>query len=311
MQSWEVVRSLEDFKILNHNFFKGFLDVPQFPVVTLNSEQDVNVLRLSLQNYLIELVSRADVINSQHMKIFLELENHSSSYMNLQPMILNEILEDMEVLDIYFCKSQKLLFTGMGYSSSSGRISSYFNSISSLWNNTYLGALGIYHLATSSYGELHIQKLFHHDLPSQVSKIKFINHEDLIILGLFDGSIYIFKLFTRDPNSKGKNLIELFGKIKPHTSKIIDFAIISNMGYLYSAACKEKAITISEINYQSVIKSYDVSSYYISTISFDKDYKKIFVTDTNRSLYIITIENYVSLFYNLASFNNCCYYSRE
>jgi hypothetical protein len=293
MQNWQVVRSLEDFKILNHKFVKGFLDLPNTVFVSPSSEQDVIILRVSLQNYLQELISRADVMNSQHLKVFLELENHCPSYMQFQPMLLNEISDEMEVSDIYFCKSQQLLFTGMAYSSSSGRLSSYFNSISSLWNNSYLGALGIYHLAKSSYGELHIQKIFHQDLPSQVSRIKFIEEEDLIILGLFDGSLCIYKLFTRDPSSKDKNLLEFYGKMKPHSSKILNFEVISNMGYLYSAASKENFITISEINYQSVISSFTVSQHNISTMSFDKDYKKIFVTNNNKSLYIIQIENYV------------------
>lgn len=290
--SWEVVRSYSDFINLNINLIKGFLDVPALPKLVVKSEQDANVLRLSLHNYLLELVGRADFINSQHLKNFLELDHHCTSFMQFQPMLLHELSEEMEVIDINFCSSQKLLFVGMAYSSITGRISSYFNSISSLWSNSNLGAFSIYHIATSSYGELHMEKIFYYDLASQVSKIKFVDDDsNFFIIGLFDGSIIILRLLTRDASNAKRSLVDFVTKIKPHKSRIIDFALESNVGYIYSAAFNEKNICISEINYNSVISSYNVSNYYLNSFTYDKDSKRIFTTDTNRSLWILQVEN--------------------
>ena len=295
-RDWAVHRTLENFKALNSALYKGFLNMPVFPIVPLHTEQDLNVLRLSLQNYLKELTIRPDTINSLHVKNFLELENHFTSYMQLQPMLLNEICEEMEVTDICFSKPQKLLFTGLAYSSSSGRIRSYMNSLSSLWNNSNLGGFGIYPLVTSSYGELHMEKIFHQELSSQVSKMHFVDDDtNILLLGLFDGTILIFKLYTRDQTYKGKSLVDLAAKMKHHKNRIIDFEINSSMGYLYSAAYNEKSIVISEINYQSVISTYNVSKYNLNTIVFDKENKRIITTDTNRSLWILHIENHVKI----------------
>lgn len=280
---------------MNDSLLKGFFNVPIYPIVQIKDENSANVLRLALQNYLCEILVRGDLINSLHLKQFLELENHLTNYQLFQPLLINEIDTSMEVTDIYFSKRQDLLFAGLAYSSSSDKFSSYISSISSLWNSTYLGGFCIYHIVKSNYGELNTQKIYLQTLHSQVSKINYIEGDnlDILILGLFDGSLLYFKIYANFQIYVSKNLIDQVAKIKPHKNRVINFGIEESAGYCYSAAYNEKSIVISEMNYESIITSFNVSKNSLNNFFYDKENKRIFVTDISNSLWILKVDNYV------------------
>ena len=157
-KDWTVRRTLSNFNQLHNALSKGFLNYPSFPdgiyINSRSSQSDGNNARLNLQRYLQQLLERAELINSSHLRQFLELENHITDYMVFQPLLINEIsTESMEVTSIAYSSYQNLLFAGFAYSSNTSTISSYFNSISSLFNNSYLGMINIYNMVKSSYGE--------------------------------------------------------------------------------------------------------------------------------------------------------------
>jgi hypothetical protein len=242
-----------------------------------------------------EILVRADLINSSHLKQFLELENHLTDFQSFQPLLINEIDTSMEVTDIYFSKRQDLLFTGLAYSSSSDKISSYISSLSSLWNSTHLGGFCIYHLVKSNYGELNTQRIYLQPLQSQVSKVSYIEGDnlDILILGLFDGTLLYLKIYANFQIYVSKNLVDQVAKIRPHKNRIINFGIEENVGYCYSAAYNEKSIVISEMNYESIITSFNVSKNSLSNFVYDKETKRIYVTDVVNSLWVLRVDNYV------------------
>ena len=89
-KDWVITRTLLEFKNLNSSL-KGLLNVPSYPLLSLKSDNDVNILRLALQNYLQDSIEKPCLINSLHFKNFLELENHLTDYMLSEPLLLSEI----------------------------------------------------------------------------------------------------------------------------------------------------------------------------------------------------------------------------
>jgi len=266
----------------------------------ISSNQDIDLLRIEIQNFLNTLIERAELINSSHVKTFLELENHQQDFFSFCPLLINQIHENMEITDFRFSQTNSLLFVGTAYSANSGTISSYFSSISSLWNNSFLGEISIYHLAKSNYEEIHLEKLFKKAFYSQVCKIAYLEGDniDILSVGLNDGSLMLFRIYAninKQNSSLGNELVDNFSKIKPHKNPIIDFGIEADLGYIYTAAFNEKSISISEINYETVIKNIPVSNSTITCFKYDKENKRIILIDAANSIWIMQVVNYVKL----------------
>jgi hypothetical protein len=273
----------------------------------ISSNVDLDQLRIEIQNFLNTLIERAELINSYHVKTFLELENHQQDFLLFRPLLINEIHENMEITDFRFSPTNSLLFVGTANSANAGSFSSYFSSISSLWNNSFLGEISIYHLAKSNYEEIHLEKLFNKAFYSQVCKIAYLEGDniDILSVGLNDGSVMLFRIYAnlnKQNPSLGNELVDNFSKIKPHKNPIIDFGIESDLGYIYTAAFNEKSIAISEINYETVIKNIPVGNSAITCFKYDKENKRIILIDAANSIWIMQVVNYVILSLFIYSF---------
>jgi hypothetical protein len=212
--------------------------------------------------------------------------------------LINELAESMEITDFQFNPTNSLLFVGSAYSSETGTISSYISSFSSLWNNTFLGEISVYHIAKSNYEEINLEKVYNQQVSSQVSKLAFLEGDnvDILSVGLYDGTVLLYRIYANSSKSDttGNDLVDQFSKIKPHKNPILEFGIEADFGYIYTAAINEKTIVISEINYETIIKNVPVSGHAISCFKYDKENKRIFVIDVANSIWIMQVLNYVT-----------------
>jgi hypothetical protein len=235
-----------------------------------------------LENFLRILASKPYCINSIYVKNFLELEHHFPDYNQFQPMLLS-IINDahfkMEISDMVF---REFLFVGFAFSTATNTIASYFNNIRSLMNNSTLGGLSIYSITQSEYGELAVKKLIGIQLASQVSKIVY--RDNLLEVGLYNGNINIYKVdYTTEM------VVDKVGSIKAHNNKIIDMGVNFSTGYMYSAAINERNVVISEINYNTIIKTTKVSNSPISQFHYDSINNRIIFIDESFTLHILEV----------------------
>jgi hypothetical protein len=300
-KTWIVPRSLFQFKQFFNHLKEHHFNLPQFPgnLYVNNLSNPFDKQRQQLEEFLKNILDRSDLINSLIVKNFLELENHFPDYMIFQPLLLVDIKDyKMEVTDVHFCSLENLLFIGYANSSTTGRLSSYLNSLSSLWESSYMGAMSIYHMAKSNYGEVHMQRLFLTEFYSQVSKLYYIESHSMLLLGLYDGTLLIFKVYTNLKEYISKELVEKPIKLRPHKSRIIDFGADISVGYIYTAAYGDNKVSVSEVNYETVITSIPVSRYNLTTFHYENASKRIFFTDEGNSLWILQIIDYVIILLN-------------
>lgn len=225
----------------------------------------------------------------------MELEKHFPDYMLFQPLLLHEIQDyKMEVTDIHYNTTDSLLYVGYSTSSETGSISSYISSITALWESTNMGAFAIYHMSKSNYGEINMHRSYLQRLPSQVAKIKYIDdlNINMVLIGLYDGTIIVNKIYANQLHLS-KHLVEEVVKFRIHKNKILDIGFDVSTGYLYTAALGEKNINIYEINYQTLIKSLPLSNAGITKMSYQKESKRMFLTDANNSIWLFQIEDNV------------------
>jgi hypothetical protein len=243
-----------------------------------------------LENYLRIIASKPYCINSIYVKNFLELEHHFPDYNTFQPMLLS-IINDahfrMDITDIVY---QDFLFVGFAMGTSTTVLSTYFNNIRSIFNNSTLGGLSIYSISQSDYGELLTKKLFGIQLASQVSKI--IYKDGVLLVALYNGNVNIYKVEYVDEIH-----VDKVGSMKLHNHKIIDMGVNYRTGYMYSAAVDERNVVISEVNYTNVIKTTKVSNFPIVQFHYDNVNGRIIFIDEVNELHILEVmENVYPLF---------------
>jgi len=235
------------------------------------------------------------------------LENHYPDFELFQPLPIYNLEElSYPISAFYFDKSLSLLFVGLSNTSISGKINNYFSKIFSSNKNSaensqnnIPGFLLIYNIIKNNSGSLHFELIYQKSFTSEVSSINFYNSKNMLCVGLNNGTVAIYRLFVNESSKITKELIEEMCTVKAHKKKIVGICINFTLGYVYSTA-REGCLNISEINYQSLMKSYPVSKKEISCLVYDETWGRIFLSDEIGSIWIIDImTNAVYFFYLL------------
>lgn len=277
---------------------KFFIKVPSFPsksVTKVTSITELTKRRDNLNQFLKDLVKRSDLISNIYVIKFLKLENHFSDFNLFQPLLLYN-LDDLPypVTAFHFDKRTNLMFIGLSNSSISGKINNYFSKFK-LFSNKDSGAginisgvLMIYNLIKNNYGEVHLEQLYEKPFNSEVCSINFYEKQNMLCLGFSNGTMIINKIYINESSKISKELVEEVCTVKAHKKKIVGVCINFSTGYIYSVA-RESNLNISEINYQSLMKSIQLSKKEISTMVYDETWNRLFLGDDTGSVWIIDI----------------------
>lgn len=131
--------------------------------------------------------------------------------------------------------------------------------------------------------------------PNVIKYVKMDNNEfNLLFIGSNDGSIETYQVYNNFNLYLSKTLTEYLSHLSISSNPLINLGIDKNSGYVYSVSLNEKRITISEFNYQTIIAQIPID-YSVSLFTFDNDNHKIFIANTEGSLYIYQIENLINL----------------
>ena len=189
-----------------------------------------------------------------------------------------------------------------------GKITNYFNKMfsgsgSSKSNENIPGFLLIYNIIKSNSGDHLFNLIYEKGLNSEVSSINFYDTKNMLCIGLNSGTMLIYKVFVNESSRISKELVEEICSVKSHKKKIVGGCINFTIGYLYSVA-REGCLNISEINYQSLMKSIPISKKEITCLVYDENWGRLFLSDEIGSIWIIDITtNPVINFFTFFSFN--------
>lgn len=131
--------------------------------------------------------------------------------------------------------------------------------------------------------------------PVVIKYVKMDNNEfNLLFIGTVSGSIETYQTYNNFNLYLSKTLTEYLAHLTISSNSLIDFGVDKNSGYVYSVSSNEHSITISEFNYQTIISTIPIN-YLVSLFCFDNDNHKIFIADTEGSLYIYQIDGLINL----------------
>ena len=308
-KSWSVSHKYMDFFELNLIFDKYYVNPPFFPSGTLIGNEgisDINNRKSILNQYMKDVCNRADLMTSIYCVKFLKLENHFPSLMNHYPKELY-YFKDQLVLPIsvsYFFEKANLLFLGCGkeyktvFNSLLDKVKgiSPFNFGSNsnkqlkLKKNTQVkGQFVIINIIKNFQNKYLFEPLYAQPLYTQCSSINFFQEKSCLTIGMYDGSVNIYKIFINEttPETQG-NLVVEAGIFQAHLKPVIGTVVNFINGYIYTMS-KENSIKIFDINYQNFIKSVSITVKPMTTMNYDEKTKMLIIGDEMGRFYFVDL----------------------
>ena len=308
-KSWTVSHKYMDFFELNLIFDKYYVNPPFFPNGTLIGNEgvtDINNRKSILNQYIKDVCNRSDLMTSIYCVKFLKLENHFPALMSHYPKELY-YFKDQLVLPIsvsYFFEKANLLFLGCGkeyktvFNSLLDKVKGFspFNFGSSsnkqlkLKKNTQVkGQFVIINIIKNFQNKYLFEPLYAQPLYTQCSSINFFQEKSCLTIGMYDGSVNIYKIFINEttPETQG-NLVVEAGIFQAHLKPIIGTVVNFINGYIYTMS-KENCIKIFDINYQNFIKSVSITVKPMATMHYDEKTKMLIIGDEMGRFYFIDV----------------------
>lgn len=135
-----------------------------------------------------------------------------------------------------------------------------------------------------------MHEAYKENFPSGVSCIKYHFKQTTLLIGLDNGEIRIFKIYIRENADISKNLVDQISSIKPHKKSVSSIEINPQTGYLFSIS-NDCNLVISEINYQSTLKTIPISKGNLISMIYNEDYELLLLGDSQGTLYFYRVSN--------------------
>ena len=208
-------------------------------------------------------------------------------------------IEDLEneIITMDYDSKTSLLFVGCVNKTFGAKFSNYFSKIKLFSSNNNeekgISQLIIYNIIKNNSGQSHFEPLHFKVFQNEICYMKYYENKDadsnnILVLGFTNGQIEIFKIFVNESNTITRELIENMCTIKVHKKPIIGVAINFTIGYVYSVA-KENCLNISELNYQSLMRSIPITKKEINNYFYDEDKLRLYLTDEAGSIWIVDL----------------------
>jgi hypothetical protein len=242
------------------------------------------------------IINRSDLISNVYTIKFLRLDNHFPDFNIFQPLLLLN-LENISLnhspTAFHFHKTTSLLFIGLSNTTISGKINSYISKFfsknkSETNQSEYPGYLMIFNLIKNNSGAQHLELIFEKGLNSEVTSINFYDTKNILCIGMKNGSISLNKVYINESSNVSKDFLDEICTVKAHKTSIVGVCVNFLLGYIYSVA-RDKTITISEINYQSLIRTIPITKKDITSFFFDEIWSRLFLGDESGSIWILDI----------------------
>ena len=309
-KSWTVSHKYMDFFELNLIFDKYYVNPPYFPNGTLVGTEgvtDIHHRKTILDQYIKEVCNRSELMTSIYCVKFLKLENHYPLLMSYYPKELY-YFKDQLVLPIsvsYFYEKANLLFLGCGkeYKTVLNNLLDKVKNISPFnlgfgssnkqlklkQNNQVKGQFVIINIIKNFQNKFLFEPLYAQPLYTQCSSINFFKDKSCLTIGMYDGSINIYKIFINEttPETQG-NLVVEAGVFQAHLKPIIGTVVNFINGYIYTMS-QENCIKIFDINYQNFIKNVPMTVKPMSAMYYDEKTKMLIIGDEMGRFYFIDL----------------------
>eukprot|EP01017_Pseudomicrothorax_dubius_P028231 TRINITY_DN3344_c0_g1_i5.p1 TRINITY_DN3344_c0_g1~~TRINITY_DN3344_c0_g1_i5.p1 ORF type:complete len:282 (-),score=74.70 TRINITY_DN3344_c0_g1_i5:62-907(-) len=236
-KKWELEKRFKDFDTLHQALKRVFSNIPDLPsksLWTLSEAAQIERRREQLEKYMQLLVGRPDILNSEVMRMFLQIENFAPDAVVNPPKLLQEISSFvLGVRDFKYEVEKGLLFVGISDMNPASRIDSYLTNMKLPWEKDLnitivtVGALECYVQTDAS--EYKFDKLWTKTFPSQVICLDWESKSCRIAVGMDDGKVEIMTVASELNYMKFNEVLNA----KIHAARVMGVYIDNIKGFLY------------------------------------------------------------------------------
>ena len=323
-KKWEVYRNIQEFSDLYLIYQKLFLDAPciKWPNTTNIRKEPILHRQLinQLNSFINNLLEKPGLLTSPFLIEFLELQNHHNDLAIYKPFLRYDSNSDdmysnkLSINDVLFIEEPKLLLLGTGLmegeslpneNDNNNTKFSLFNKIGKIFSsnkeeksNICKGKFYIYNIIKNNNLELMLVEIKCIEVISEIIKLDFFTEKNIIILGLNNGQILIFELYIKSLNPNSSDILEYIGTINYHSNPPLCCLFNFKENYIYSFAKYETNIKICELNYQTLIKNFNIyndtykkswKNKGIIYVDYTISYEYIYIQDEECNIFFIDI----------------------
>eukprot|EP01016_Furgasonia_blochmanni_P039362 TRINITY_DN4880_c0_g1_i2.p1 TRINITY_DN4880_c0_g1~~TRINITY_DN4880_c0_g1_i2.p1 ORF type:complete len:567 (+),score=161.86 TRINITY_DN4880_c0_g1_i2:131-1831(+) len=295
-KQWTMEKRFSEFEEMHKLLAKRIANIAYLPAKSLLplGYVEVQKRKKDLETYLNATCNREDCLNVDEFREFIDLESFVE-YSFCPPAQIFEIKNlPMSVCDMIFLPTRGVLILGLRETSIISKMESYFTmklfgkkneNNNQKVNTDPMGAVLLY--IESPLGSYNFTKLWRKNFGSGVSCIEWDDDLALLGVGLEDGTIECLSLA---PEHNFENYDE-FCIVKRHTDTVNDMAFLGTTGTLYSVS-KDKHLILTEMNrVDTYFIEEKIFTHELTGIILDKENKRIFVSDSQGSIHIYSLES--------------------
>ena len=282
-KKWTLAKRYSEFELLHKNLSQLIPNVPTIPgksLFKITSKDALEKRKKHLESFIQECVNRKDIMASEYIKSFLELEKHSPNLTYNSPekkYILDEI--PLGIRDFYYLQEDSMIFVACSDMNIASRVDSYITNVNLPWEKNTghisVGAVIAFKLnlkVQNSSGIL--EKRWAKSFPIQTGVINYSMEKNILMVGLDNGK---FILFQTGLDSKYTEY-ELLYEGKPHTARIMGLDIDAKKNCAYTCS-SDKKFSMTYLAEQNKYMDITTTQAGFTNLFFDKVDERIFLTN--------------------------------
>ena len=227
---WALSKRYSDFEALYKNLCKLITNVPSIPgksFFKLTSKDSLEKRRAHLEKFLIECVNRKDIMATEHIKNFLELDKHSPNLTFNAPEKKQELTDlPLGVRDFYYLREQQIMFIACSDMNIASRVDSYITNVNFPWDKNddhiTVGAVLTFKINFGmSNSSNNFDRRWAKSFPVQTGVLNYNLDKNILMVGLDNGKFILFQTGLDNKFTEYEVLYEG----KPHSGRIMGLDI--------------------------------------------------------------------------------------
>lgn len=295
---WSVPRTIQNMKDVMLNITSAHLNVPIPPKIIDNTDSPEILLSTAkyFEKYLKSILYRSDIINSEIISKFFELENHLRKHYQFAIKTITDITKlKYQVSDIDFNEDESFLFVGCGKKLSINFLDNVLPyKFINFFNKDQLGQILVYRIdySTLSNNNANIHLLWAQDTKYEISQLKYYSEhpKKYLIVSYYNSTIEIFQCNTNVSSITTAQFLKSIMIIEVSNKKILNFGYNSLTNYIYIVCRKEKDIHATFALSNDKTTNIAISDYDFIGFEYDEKNDNCVLLDEEGKLMICDIE---------------------
>ena len=283
-KKWTLSKRYSEFQTLHKNLSKLIPNVPTIPgksLFKITSADALTKRKNHLESFLHQCVNRKDIMASDYIKDFLELDRHSPNLTFNSPEKKYEITElPLGIRDFFYFSEENIMFAVCSDMNIASRVDSYITNVNFPWEKTNgdhmtVGAVFAFKLnfGVSNPSDI-FDKKWALSFPIQTGVVNYNIEKSILMVGLDNGKILLYQTGIDSKYCSYEPLYEG----KPHTARVMGIDIDPKKNVAYTCSSDKKFIMTNLIQEKTFIEV-EANQAGFTNLFFDRINERLFLTN--------------------------------